>query len=317
MRRWLLKQDDAVDEPDFPIATDAELQCTRTGQVLTDFKGKSVFDLNAERARELRAARETSGSNRSADRIPQGSQGATRPGRPQDRSGPAEHCRAQSLAPATRFASWIFDDRAGDCHSRPSIFRRTSRISKSPTTVMIGVDWMRDLASPESVDELLRSSSRIVLVNPRGMGETDPGSGPGRRNSPFGSDVKEAFLSILLDRPLLGQRVADILSVLDGLKAESGTSNGFQVVGVGAAGPIVLHAALLDEKGLIRSVVLERSLVSWEDVVEKGISRDQLGNVVPGVLQSYDLPDLAARLSPRPLRIDGPGRRDGSTGLPG
>ena len=28
MRRWLLKRDEAVDEPDFPIATDAELQCT-------------------------------------------------------------------------------------------------------------------------------------------------------------------------------------------------------------------------------------------------------------------------------------------------
>ena len=47
MRRWLLKQDEAVDEPDFPIATDAELQCTRTGQVLTDFQDRSVFDLNA------------------------------------------------------------------------------------------------------------------------------------------------------------------------------------------------------------------------------------------------------------------------------
>ena len=34
MRRWLLKQDEPIDEPDFPIATDAELQCTRSGQVL-------------------------------------------------------------------------------------------------------------------------------------------------------------------------------------------------------------------------------------------------------------------------------------------
>ncbi len=51
MKRWLLKQDEAVDEPDFPISTDAELQCTRTGQVLTEFKDRSVFDLNIERAR--------------------------------------------------------------------------------------------------------------------------------------------------------------------------------------------------------------------------------------------------------------------------
>ena len=31
-----------------------------------------------------------------------------------------------------------------------------------------------------------------------------------------------------------------------------------------------------------------------------------MGNVVPGVLQSYDLPDLAARLAPLPLTIDAP-----------
>ena len=58
MRRWLLKQDDAVQEPDFPVATDAELQCTRSGQVLLDFQGVSVFDLNRRREQELRAVRE-------------------------------------------------------------------------------------------------------------------------------------------------------------------------------------------------------------------------------------------------------------------
>src|SRR5436305_14796170 len=54
LRRWLLKIDDAPVEPDFPIASDAQLQCTDTGQVLSAFKeGTSVFDLNAARAGEL------------------------------------------------------------------------------------------------------------------------------------------------------------------------------------------------------------------------------------------------------------------------
>ncbi len=57
MRRWLLNVDDATIEMDFAIRKDAELQCTRTGHVLEDLKGKSVFDLNVERARELAAAR--------------------------------------------------------------------------------------------------------------------------------------------------------------------------------------------------------------------------------------------------------------------
>ena len=57
LRRWLLKIDDAVTEADSPIAPDNELQCTRTGQVLGDGNGVSVFDLNAQRERQLRVPR--------------------------------------------------------------------------------------------------------------------------------------------------------------------------------------------------------------------------------------------------------------------
>src|SRR5262249_44378042 len=53
LRRWLLRQDDAPSETDFPVFKDADLQCTRSGQVLEDFKGKSVFHLNAEAEKEL------------------------------------------------------------------------------------------------------------------------------------------------------------------------------------------------------------------------------------------------------------------------
>ncbi len=97
--------------------------------------------------------------------------------------------------------------------------------------------------------------------------------------------------------------MVDVLSVLEGLEAERGEGAGFHVVGVGMAGPVVLHAAFLDEKGLIKEVTLERSLTSWEDLVKQGISRNQLGSVVPGALRVYDLPDLAARLAPRPVHI--------------
>src|SRR5262249_23768373 len=127
-----------------------------------------------------------------------------------------------------------------------------------------------------------------------------------RRGPSIGRDVKEAFLSIHLARPLLGQRVADVLTVLEELKHESGGDAGFQVVGVGTAGPIGLQAAVLHENGLIQQVVLARSLVSWNHVAAQGISRSQLGTVVPGVLEAYDLPDLAARLASRPLRIQTP-----------
>ncbi len=70
----------------------------------------------------------------------------------------------------------------------------SDRPAPSPVVVKAGVDWGRDLAGEGAIDELLKSPGRIVLINPRGMGETDPG-GSDRREWPFGSDWKEAFLA--------------------------------------------------------------------------------------------------------------------------
>ena len=57
MRRWLQGVDEAaVETPVLPFKEE-ELRCTSTGQVLSELKGKSVFDLNLERERTLAAAR--------------------------------------------------------------------------------------------------------------------------------------------------------------------------------------------------------------------------------------------------------------------
>jgi dienelactone hydrolase len=307
MMRWLLKQDIAVDEPDFSIATDAELQCTQSGQVMSEFKDRSVFDLNIERAHELQAARDAKRSDEDFRKEVEGRLGLDARW---DRSAHFQVLETISR-PGFTIRKLLAYDREGGSFSALDIAANRSDRS-GPILVKVGVADKPALAAPGTLDALMRSVHRVVLLDPRGMGELDPGPTPGRSQSPFGNDVKEAFLSILLNRPLLGQRATDILKLLKALDAEAGQGQGqgghvgFRVEGIGAAGPVVLHAALLDRNGLIKEVVLERSLVSWADVVEKGISRSQLGNVVPGALASYDLPDLAARLAPRLLRISEP-----------
>jgi len=303
MRRWLLKQDDAVDEPDFPIATDAELQCTRTGQVLRDFKDDvSVFDLNREREGALRVARDAANRGRSIAEfrdVVKKRIGLV------DRKAQPVKPRVVSNMPGPGFTirKLVFEVEPGILLPAVDITRE-GRTDRGPTVVKVGVDWKKELPPGKEIERISSVGARIVLFDPRGLGETSPTTVQERR-SPFGVDWKEAYIALHINRPLLGQRAADLLRVIEGLDAESAEDGhtGFHLVGVGPAGPVVLHAALLDERGLIKNVTLERSLVSWADIVQKGISRNQFGNVVPGALQDYDLPDLAARLGPNRISI--------------
>jgi dienelactone hydrolase len=299
MRRWLLNKDDAVDEPDFPIAADTELQCTRTGQVMSDFRDISVFDLNRQRDHALRSSREAM----SANALPAFRSEVKK--RLALDTGGLKTVRP-TIGDTGLVRTLSFEVEPGLNLPALEVLSDRDTSQGGPMVVKVGVDWDKELAALKGAEGRSGVGGNVVLFDPRGMGKTTPKAESGRGGSPFGRDWREAYVALHIGRPLLGQRVADLISILAGLAAVSGAHghNGFHVVGVGAAGPVVLHAALLDEHGLIKKVTLERSLVSWSDIVERGVSRNQMGNVVPGVLESYDLPDLAARLAPLPLTID-------------
>ena len=291
MRRWLLGKDDAPEEPEFPIAKDAELQCTKSGQVLLDFKGKSVFDLNVERARAL-AARRPRGIDLAAEvrrRL------ALRDPRPVV-SEPAGEVRHGDRV----VEKLVYRTEPGI--AVPALRIRPPSAARGVTVYVDGAGKASAAAPGGAVEDLIRTGRVVVAPDLRGMGETAP-EPPSRKNLLLGPDWKEALLALHLDRPLLGQRVYDLLTILRSLDGE------VEVVGAGAAGPIVLHAALLEPR--VRRVVLERSVVSWEAVVRTPMAHGQMAHAVPGVLESYDLPDLAAALAPRPLEIRRPVAPDG------
>jgi cephalosporin-C deacetylase-like acetyl esterase len=155
-----------------------------------------------------------------------------------------------------------------------------------------------DAAPGGPVEQLVKQGRRVLAVDLRGMGETSSGTlpPPGKPNL-LGVDYTDAQLSLHLARPLLGQRVLDLVSVLNAMPAEAGV----EAVGIESAGPIVLHAAALDRR--ISRVTLRQSLVSWSAVARSPVSDNQLTNVVPGALQSYDLPDLMGSLPPGSVTV--------------
>jgi dienelactone hydrolase len=300
MRRWLVHQDDAPVEGAFPISKDAELQCTRTGQVLEDFKGKSVFDFNAERDVELAPERARLLKNHDKESL------LKEVRRLIGLSSAPAPARVKKLGQIKRtgyvIRKLLFDTEPGI--TVPALqFTPDEKSQERPVVVYVhGNGKAHHAGSGGAVERLVLAGHRVLALDLRGMGETAPGVPSAKGPNYFGTDFKEAFLALHLNRPLLGQRVHDLLAVVEWLDRES--ANGrvpIHAMGIGSGGPIVLHAAALDAR--IKQVTVEQSVLSWSAVARTPISLNQLTNVIPGALKVYDLPDLAALIAPRPLTI--------------
>lgn len=288
MRRWLSNVDDAPSEGKFRVFTDEELQCTRSGQVLADFKGISAFGLSLTEAKKYTGQRAKFAKHSEAEAlseirrllelpsdIPTASQLSQRIHYLEDRLSTHKvvyETEKGILIPGLRFK-----------HIQP----------KGPAVIYLPDHGMpKDGKLPAWLDEKYQKNHQEVWAfDLRGLGETAAAPTPAKP-SYFGVDQKAALLSLHLNRPLLGQRVLDVLALMKAINNDK-----VEIVGVGTTGPVVLHAAALDKR--IHAITLENSLRSWMSVVEQPISYNQLTNVVPGVLKHYDLPELESTLAPR------------------
>jgi dienelactone hydrolase len=296
--RWFLKSDEPIVEPDFPVFTDAELQCTRSGQVLEDFHGKSAFQLNVERAQELARQRQRwQEAHSEQERKEKVRQLIRLP------TGVTEHryvgIGSSKRGDVTIHKFW-FQPEPG---IQLPVLRADSVKTdyKKPITYYVSDQGAAAVAGKDGpLEKMARAGDPVVTLDLRGWGESTPREKGGMAKY-FGPEWREAFLGLHLNRPLLGQRVRDLLSLVHGLSSYKRAPS--HVIGVGAAGPVVLHAAVLDQQ--IKQVTIEGAVISWDNVVRTPISKNQFANVVPGALAYYDLPDLAVLIAPRPLTIRG------------
>jgi len=302
MRRWLSHQDDAPEETPFPIFTDAELQVTRTGQVLEDLKGVSAFDLNRMQAETLSQERAKTSLQgvalktaiRELIHLP-------------DSIPPAKvKSLDSSTTPVVQREGYvirklIYETEAG-IELPALLFEVTDSKPKVAGKIALylhGKDKATDALPGGEIERLVKSTgSPVLAVDLRGLGELSPGA---NRNfsGAFGADAREAFLALHLNRPLLGQRVYDVLSIVAAstmpVKDQAeipgiGGKTEIEIHATGTAGPIAAHAGLFDSR--ITKVTLQDSIPSWTSVATTPISQNQLSNVVPGALKVYDLPDL-------------------------
>ena len=153
--------------------------------------------------------------------------------------------------------------------------------------------------SDVEIAKLIEGGRIILTLDLRGFGETKDDPGKLRRNwRTWNDEHRIAQTSLHIGKPLVGQRVQDVIDALDYLFSLSEiNTDDIELVGYGKCGLVALHAAAIDKR--ISEVKIIQSVSTWMDIIKNPLAKDHLSNVVPRAMQYYDLPDLVNVIKPR------------------
>lgn len=157
--------------------------------------------------------------------------------------------------------------------------------------IVLHKDGKKAVVQKDSLlNSLFKKGDALLLADLRGMGETadDPDKNDKKY---YNHEYRNAMLSLFIGKPLPGQRVEDIFTLLDYCKADPRLKNSvIEIKASGAAAETALFAAALDDR--INKIQLDQTIHSFYDILQHPLMKDQYSYVVPNALQYFDLPDV-------------------------
>ena len=281
------------EEPTTAIEADSDLWATKSGNVVRSLGGATPFLLNKQRAAGLpRPAK------------PASLEALLRLEQPRTLSRAVSLRKVHSLggiqiealdiasAPGVNLPAWLF---------------RPKEDSGKPVLLLLhpagrNAAWKEG----ELCQQLALAGIVVCAVDVRGIGDLRPefsAGAPGYEQS-HQSEEDYAWSSLILGRPLIGQRVTDVLASARGLRSLAGFNG--RHVAVAALGTMAIPALLASalEREIDR-VYLAGGLSSYRNIIETESYRHSLADFIPGVLAHTDLPEIAATFAPRRVVIAG------------
>jgi hypothetical protein len=189
------------------------------------------------------------------------------------------------------------------------------RERSTPVLVCLDADGTEALWFQTEIDQVLPPKPPVICAaDVRGVGTLEPEFSPGRPGYARRHQNEEnyAWGSLILGRPLLGQRVSDILALTAALRRHPALAG--RPIRIAASQRLTvpaLCAAVLDPN--IQALYLAGGLVSFASVMETDSYSHPFSNFVPQFLSCTDLPELVAGLAPRLVTLAGAVDGNGST----
>jgi cephalosporin-C deacetylase-like acetyl esterase len=285
--QWFRGARDSEAEPEVKIASEEELYCTPTGQVATSLGGETVSTLNRARADLLRRPGKVA-----ADTVRQVI------GLRSQRGAPVVRPFGSLDRPQYTIEKLVYESEPGI--AVPAVLFTPKQGGRKPAVIF--VDGRGKSAARRELESLVDAGVVVLAPDLRGLGETRAVMESGSNWSRMLGDYDSAMTAMLTGATLVGMRALDVLACVDILAARTDVDPArISAVGRGDAAIPVLHAAVLEPR--IRKVALDGMLASYGMVVRRAVNRAVFEQVIPGVLKSYDIPELLAVLDPRPVMI--------------
>ncbi len=190
--------------------------------------------------------------------------------------------------------------------TEPGIVTYVTEYSKQPTMMQpatgkvrlfVGhIDSQLDIQEQPFIRSLCKSATPLMAVDPRGIGETMSQScGDREFFEIYGSDYMFAAYAEMYGETYLGQRVFDVLRVMDFLKSKGASE--FELIGRGLGSITMAFVALLHPSK--PKVQLFNYLPSYELILDHPLHEWPFSCFIRDVLQHFDLPDVYKSLGKR------------------
>ncbi len=288
----------AKSEPKLNIEKDETLWCTKSGQV-AELKPATLFQFTAKKAEELRKQRgDVSGERllnavRSVLRMPRSSPETAPDFRilraVGDRKYPLRHATTYAIETETDVFALCTMLSAQSHISRPPRRGDKARLyiaHRSSDAELQSDAWLRSMIEADR-------ETPFFAVDVRGVGESMPNTcGASSFDSAYGCDYFYAIHSLMLDRPYLGQKTFDVLRTLDWLSAYGYTQ--IELIGKQWGATLATLAGLLSPHAT--KVQLVEPLESFHQLATTEDYEMPLSQMIPNVLQHFDLPDCYREL---------------------
>ncbi len=302
LQKYLLDGGDSTDQ-EVKLLTAEELQVTKTGQVTTSLSSETVFSLNQKELNnlndKLQAARKNSPQYflnviESAKKL----------------SGYHEPIKINEPVltgrlPKENYAIEKYFVKGEGDYVIPYLLIKPNHPTRRGLLYLNPSGKSTEALPGKEMEWFVGNGFTVLAPDLLGYGEIGPGDFRGDSYI-HGVSYNVWFLSMLINRSIVGVQAADIVRLTSLLRKET---NEVYAIAVKELSPALLHAASFDT--MIKHIALIEPYSSYRALVlNHYYSPDYVHSSVPAALTAYDLPDLAASLAPRKLMIAG--ARDGA-----